>query len=140
MNQEKNTLAYLIALVLKLDYKEVYDSLIFVNNKLDRQKYKDSGKTVDFVCRLGGKIIGIEMNNNSSKESLERNISYAADLFKSKMESEHKYEYELVIQININNFTFEGNNKIMEEYSLRNEEENLKDITKCDKIMEDYVK
>ncbi|MGM9879150.1 MAG: hypothetical protein ACI31R_03915, partial [Bacilli bacterium] len=46
----------------------------------------------------------------------------AADLFKSKMESGHKYEYELVIQININNFTFQGNDKIMEEYSLRNEE------------------
>ncbi|MGM9879189.1 MAG: PD-(D/E)XK nuclease family transposase, partial [Bacilli bacterium] len=105
----------------------------------------------------------------------------AADLFKSKMESGHKYEYELVIQININNFTFQGNDKIMEEYSLRNEEgetlteklrfiyiylpnikkkcyngeklsvlerllltfneeENLKVITKGDKIMEDYVK
>ena len=180
-SSRKQYSAYLIALVLNLDYEKVYDSLIFVNNKLDREKYKDSSKTVDFVCRLNGKIIGIEMNNNSTKEALERNISYAADLYKSKMVSGEKYNYETVLQININNFTFEGNNKIMEEYSLRNEEgeeftkklkyihiylpnikkkcynkeklsvlerllltfneeENLSDITKGDRIMEEYVK
>ena len=121
-SSKKKYSAYLISLVLGLEYKEVYSSLIFVNNKLDREKYKDSSKTVDFVCRLNGKIIGIEMNNNSTKEALERNISYAADLYKSKMVSGEKYNYETVLQININNFTFEGNNKIMEEYSLRNEE------------------
>ena len=180
-SSKKKYSAYLISLVLGLEYKEVYSSLIFVNNKLDREKYKDSSKTVDFVCRLNGKIIGIEMNNNSTKEALERNISYAADLYKSKMVSGEKYNYETVLQININNFTFEGNNKIMEEYSLRNEEgeeftkklkyihiylpnikkkcynkeklsvlerllltfneeENLSDITKGDRIMEEYVK
>ena len=180
-SSRKQYSAYLIALVLNLDYEKVYDSLIFVNNKLDREKYKDSSKTVDFVCRLNGKIIGIELNNNSSKASLERNISYAADLYKSKMVSGKEYDYETVIQININNFTFEGNSKIMEEYSLRNEEgeklteklkfihiylpnirkkcynkeklnvlerlllafneeENLSDITKGDRIMEEYVK
>ena len=180
-SSRKQYSAYLIALVLNLDYEKVYDSLIFVNNKLDREKYKDSGKTVDFVCRLNGKIIGIELNNNSSKASLERNISYAADLYKSKMVSGKEYDYETVIQININNFTFEGNSKIKEEYSLRNEEgeklteklkfihiylpnirkkcynkeklnvlerlllafneeENLSDITKGDRIMEEYVK
>ena len=180
-SSRKQYSAYLIALVLNLDYEKVYDSLIFVNNKLDREKYKDSGKTVDFVCRLNGKIIGIELNNNSSKASLERNISYAADLYKSKMVSGKEYDYETVIQININNFTFEGNSKIIEEYSLRNEEgeklteklkfihiylpnirkkcynkeklnvlerlllafneeKNLNDITKGDRIMEEYVK
>ena len=180
-SSRKQYSAYLIALVLNLDYEKVYDSLIFVNNKLDREKYKDSGKTVDFVCRLNGKIIGIELNNNYSKASLERNISYAADLYKSKMVSGKEYDYETVIQININNFTFEGNSKIKEEYSLRNEEgeklteklkfihiylpnirkkcynkeklnvlerlllafneeENLSDITKGDRIMEEYVK
>ena len=180
-SSRKQYSAYLIALVLNLDYEKVYDSLIFVNNKLDREKYKDSSKTVDFVCRLNGKIIGIELNNNSSKASLERNISYAVDLYKSKMASGKEYDYETVIQININNFTFEGNSKIKEEYSLRNEEgeklteklkfihiylpnirkkcynkeklnvlerlllafneeENLSDITKGDRIMEEYVK
>ena len=38
------------------------------------------------------------------------------------MENTKKYNYKTVIQININNFTFEGNSKIKEEYSLRNEE------------------
>lgn len=180
-SSRKKYSAYLISLVLDLDYDIVYNSLIFVNNKLDREKYKESGKTVDFVCKLEGKIIGIEVNNNSSKASLERNISYWADLYKSKMISGEKYNYETVIQININNFTFEGNDKIKEEYSLRNEEgeefteklkfihiylpnirkkcynkeklsdlerllltfnenEKLKDITKGNKIMEEYVK
>ena len=113
--------AYLIALTLDMDYKKVYDSLIFVKDKLDKENYHESSKTVDLVCKIDKEIIGIEMNNNTSKAALERNLSYAADLYKSKMIRGSAYNYQKVIQININNFTFEGNNSTIERYSLKNE-------------------
>lgn len=118
---KKEYASYLIALVLKMDYKKVYESIIFVKEQIDKDRYIDSKKTVDFVCEIDGEIIGIEMNNNGSKTSLERNISYAADLYKSKMIREKEYDYRRVIQININNFAFKGNKEIVEKYSLKND-------------------
>jgi len=118
----KKYVSYLISLALNKDYEKIYSSIIFLNNKLDKENIRESSKTVDFVCTIDNEVIGIEMNNNTSKEALERNISYAADLYKSKMIRGRKYEYQKVVQININNFTFKGNNKIIEEYSLKNKQ------------------
>ena len=117
----KQYASYLISEVLNMDYEKVYKSIIFVKEKIDKNKYIESGKTVDFVCEIDGEIIGIEMNNNTSKSSLERNISYAADLYKSKMIRGKKYDYRKVYQINLNNFTFENNEEVIEEYSIRND-------------------
>ena len=121
--KRKKYAAYLIAEVLEVPYEDVYNNLIFVKEKLDQYKYKEKGKTVDFVCKLNGEIIGIEMNNNNKvKPLLERNISYAADLYKSDLHKGEVYHYNKVIQININNFSFKGNNKVIEKYFLKNEE------------------
>lgn len=62
------------------------------------------------------------MNNNYSKEAYERNISYAMGIYKSKEIRGSRYSFNKVIQININNFTFENNNKEVEEYALRNQD------------------
>lgn len=121
--KRKKYAAYLIAEVLQVSFEDVYNNLIFVKEKLDQDKYKEKGKTVDFVCKLNGEIIGIEMNNNNQvKPLLERNISYAADLYKSDLHKGEIYHYNKVIQININNFSFKGNNKVIEKYLLKNEE------------------
>ena len=117
----KKYAAYLISLVLNEDYEKIYSSLRFVKEKLDREKEIEKGKTVDFVCKIIGDIVNIEMNNNSTVKNLERNISYVADLYKSKVKKGNPYNYQKVIQININNFTFEGNNSTIEKYSLKNE-------------------
>ena len=121
-NEERKKYAsYLISLALNKDYKEINESIIFVNNKLDKEKEIEKGRTVDFVCIIDNEIIGIEMNNNGSKTMLERNISYASDLYKSKMIKGRAYEYQKVVQININNFTFADHDEPVETYSLRNE-------------------
>ena len=121
-NEERKKYAsYLIALSLNKSYDQVYESIIFVNNKMENEKEIEKRRTVDFVCKIDNEIIGIEMNNNDSKTMLERNISYAADLYKSKMLKGKVYEYQKVVQININNFTFEGNENTVETYSLKNE-------------------
>ena len=121
--KRKKYAVYLISEVLQVDYNEIYNSLVFMKEKLDREKEKEKGKTVDFVCKINGEIIGIEMNNNNKvKPMLERNISYAADLYKSDLNKGEVYHYNKVVQININNFSFKSNNKIIEKYYLRNEE------------------
>ena len=118
----KKYAAYLIALTLNEDYEKIYSSLSFVKEKLDREKEIEKGKTVDFVCKINGDIVNIEMNNNSTIKNLERNISYAMDLYKSKVKKGNPYEYQKVIQININNFSFENNNSTIEKYNFKNEE------------------
>ena len=121
--KRKQYASYLISLLLDADYEEIYNTIVFQKEKLDKDNYYDKGKTVDFVCRINGEIIGIEMNNNKKDTlSLERNISYAADLYKSGAKMGDRYNYNRVVQININNFSFEGNNKVIERYLITNEE------------------
>ena len=122
-NESRKKYAVLIiASVLKRDYYEIYDSIEYVKNKLDKQLDIEKGREVDFICKLKDEYIGIEMNNNYSKEAFERNISYAMGIYKSKEIRGSRYSFNKVIQININNFTFENNNKEVEEYALRNED------------------
>ena len=122
-NESRKKYAVLIiASVLKRDYYEIYDSIEYVKNKLDKQLDIEKRREVDFICKLKDEYIGIEMNNNYSKESYERNISYAMGIYKSKEIRGSRYSFNKVIQININNFTFENNNKEVEEYALRNED------------------
>jgi len=121
----KEYASYLIALALNLDYKQVYDNIIFVKNKLDKKNKDEKGSEVDFVCKINNEIIGIEVNNNANKAMLERNVSYMADLYKSKTLKDKAYEYQRVYQLNINNFTFKENDKIMERYMLKNEDNEI---------------
>lgn len=122
-NESRKKYAVLIiASVLKKDYDEIYDSIEYVKNKSDKQLDIEKRREVDFICKLKDEYIGIEMNNNYSKESYERNISYAMGIYKSKEIRGSRYSFNKVIQININNFTFENNNKEVEEYALRNED------------------
>ena len=65
-SSKKKYSAYLISLVLGLEYKEVYSSLIFVNNKLDREKYKDSSK-ID-VSEFQNKAYFVVVDNNGRLE------------------------------------------------------------------------
>lgn len=122
-NESRKKYAVLIiASVLKRDYDEIYDSIEYVKNKLDKAIDIEKGREVDFICKLKDEYIGIEMNNNYSKEAYERNISYAMGIYKSKEIRGSRYSFNKVIQININNFTFENNNKEVEEYALRNQD------------------
>ena len=120
--KKKKYSAYLISQLLELNYEEVYNTITFQKEKLDKDNYYDKGKTVDFICKINGEIIGIEMNNNNKvRTQLERNIGYATDLYQSNLSVGEIYHYNKVIQININNFTFEGNDKVIEKYAFTNE-------------------
>ena len=133
----KKYAALIISSVLERDYNEIYNSIEYVKNKLDKQLDIEKGREVDFICKLKDEYIGIEMNNNYSKEAFERNISYAMGIYKSKEIRGSKYSFNKILQINLNNFTFENNDKEAEEYALRNE--NGEYLTEKIKIINIYL-
>ena len=119
----KKYVSYLISLILNKPYLDIFNSISFVNEKLDNNNFYSSKKCVDLVVEIDGEIINIEMNNNNySREVLERNLSYSFDLYKSKMKSGFGYDYSKVIQININNFSFEGNDNVIEKFMFTRED------------------
>lgn len=133
----KKYAALIISSVLERDYNEIYNSIEYVKNKLDKQLDIEKGREVDFICKLKDEYIGIEMNNNYSKEAFERNISYAMGIYKSKEIRGSKYSFNKILQINLNNFTFENNDREAEEYALRNE--NGEYLTEKIKIINIYL-
>ena len=121
-SNRKKYVSYLLSLILEEDYEEILNSIEFVKDELDKESIYESKKTVDLVCKINNKIYNIEMNNNGGVESLERNISYLSDLYKSNMKVGNEYNYNYCIQIDINNFNFKGNKKVIERFKLRDEE------------------
>lgn len=117
----KKYVSYLLSLLLEKDFDEINNNIQFMKNEIDKKNYFESKKTVDLVCKIGNTIYDIEMNNNTTVSSLERNISYVFDLYKSKMIMGSKYNYQKTIQINLNNFVFQGNENTIETYHLKNE-------------------
>jgi len=122
--------AYLISMILNVSFDEIFNTLKFVNNKLDKNKSIEKNRTVDYLYKINGEYICIEMNNIYSPTRLERNISYASDIYKKNMKTGVPYDYNYSIQIDLNNFTF-NNDKTIEEFELRNSDgESLTDKIK----------
>lgn len=134
----KQYVSYLLSLILEKDYKEIYNSIQFSKEELDKENYHDSKKTVDLVCTVDKEVFNIEMNNNMSIPSLERNISYINRLYAGSMkQGDKKYHYNKVIQININNFNFDGNTNIIDEFYIKNK--NSEVLTDKIKILYIYL-
>ena len=133
----KQYASLLIAIILNKDYEEIYNNIEFVKDTLDKERDIEKGRAVDFICKINNRYIGIEMNNNFSKSSLERNISYMMDIYKSNLRRGEAYNFNYVVQININNFTFNGNDQEVEEYSLKNNKGEL--LTDKIKIINIYL-
>jgi len=121
----KKYVAYLLSLVLDKDFEEINENIRFIKNNIDKNNVHESNKTVDLVCQIEDRIYNIEMNNNGTHTSIERNIDYANQLYSSKMTTGHHYDYQYVLQININNFSFVGVDKAIDDYMLRDEDGNI---------------
>lgn len=68
----KKYVSYLLSLLIHKNQKEIEENITFIKNKLDKENYYTSNKTVDFVCKVKDKIYNIEMNNNTDYTTLER--------------------------------------------------------------------
>ncbi len=121
-------ICYLIASIFNEDYNEVLKNTKFIKNNIDKYKNEESNKTVDLLCKIKGKILNVEVNNNTSKSSLERNLGYMFSLYSANMKTGHKYNFNEVIQININNFRFKGRKDVLEECYITNINHIPKDI------------
>ena len=121
-------ICYLIASIFNEDYNEVLKNTKFIKNNIDKYKNEESNKTVDLLCKIKGKILNVEVNNNTSKSSLERNLGYMFSLYSANMKRGEKYDFNEVIQININNFRFRGRKDVLEECYITNINHIPKDI------------
>ena len=128
----KQYASYFFAHFLNKDYEEIYKTIKFVKTELDKEINNEREKRVDFICKLDNEYVLLEMNNRSSSSVLERNLDYAGKIYGNKKERTNKYEYNKVISININNFNFKGNKKVVQRFLFK--EDDGSDVYFTDKI------
>ena len=118
MFQNENRIKYsakFLSYFIDIDYEVILNNIELGKNEIDEEKEFDKALRCDYIVHLDDTILNIEVNNNSSLEVLERNIKYAHRLFSKKVKIEdNNYKYSQVIQINLNNFSFSSNNKIID--------------------------
>jgi len=125
MLQNNSRLKYsarFISYYLDIEEDELLKSIKLVKNELDKKKKDEKGERCDYVAEVNGTTINIEVNNNEKKEVMERNMEYAHRLYSKDVKIGNKEAYRQVIQINLNNFAFMGNDKIVDVYYMQNSE------------------
>ena len=125
MFQNKNRIKYsakLLSYILDISYEELLKSIRLYKNDIDKEYNSDKTQSCDYVAEIKGSYVNIEVNNNSSIETMERNIQYLNTMYAKNIEKGSEYEYQQVIQINLNNFSFRGKEKEIEIYGIKNEE------------------
>ena len=132
--EHKQYATQLLSYFMDLSREEIYNHIVFLKNKLDNKKESEPRKTVDMLLKVKERIINVEVNNNSSKAALERNLEYSHKIYRMKRKKGKGYKYYDLLQLNINNFTFEGNDKTIEVFYLQSDENIL-----TDKIIYVYV-
>ena len=125
MFQNENRIKYsakLISYFIDVDFEYLLKNIHLVKNELDKEKDKDINRRSDYVADIDGDYINIEVNNNGNLYTLERNMEYAHRLYSKKIKrNNNEITYTQIVQLNINNFYFEGNNKIVDIYYNRND-------------------
>ena len=123
LNNENNIdiLENFLAIYFDVDVKDIKGHITLKNRGLPTDNKKERDKQVDIVLDLDDKKINIELNNNSSKDILKRNIVYASKVHGSQLKYKDN-DYSKIgdtIQINFNNFRC-NKDEIKEEYYFRN--------------------
>ena len=114
----------LISYYLDISYEELLKNIKLVKNELDKEFNDTKEERSDYVAQINGSKINIEVNNNDSIETMYRNMEYAFRLYSEKVKigKDYKDAYSQVIQISINNFSFIGNDKIIDIYHFQNDD------------------
>ena len=124
MFQNENRIKYsakFLSYFIDVEYEDILNNICLAKNELDKNRENDKGERCDYVALLSDTSLNIEVNNNSSLEVLERNMEYAHRLYSKKIRrGEENYQYTQVIQFNLNNFAFKGNDKIVDIYTVTN--------------------
>ncbi len=102
------------------DPKELVKGMNLYKDELDKEKIDDKEERVDFVCKYGNAKWQIEMNNNSSEKVMERNIDYLCKLYVEDNKIGNKNIFYPVLQIDLNNFSFEGDDTTIDIFPIQN--------------------
>ena len=126
MFQNENRIKYsakFLSYFIDIEYEDILNNICLAKNELDKNNENDKGERCDYVALLSDTSLNIEVNNNSSLEVLERNMEYAHRLYSKKIRrGDENYQYTQVIQFNLNNFAFKGNDKIVDIYTVTNDD------------------
>jgi len=127
MFQNDNRLKYsckFLSYFLDISFESLMENIKLSKNELDKNNDLDKGERCDYVANINDTSINIEVNNNSGVEVMERNMEYAHRLYAKKIKRgiNKNYRYTQVIQFNLNNFAFVGNDKIVDIYTVQNNE------------------
>ena len=112
----------LLSYILDVPYEVLLKELTFGNNELDKKKVRDKGERADFVAHVSDSSIDIEINCSAKLHLLERNIDYMNRLYSRDNKIGSKYNYKQSILININNFAYQGKDKVKYIHYLKDEE------------------
>ena len=126
MFQNENRLKYsakLLSYYLDVSFEELLANIHLSKNTLNKEKNNEKDRSGDYVASINGSTINIEVNNNNSVEILERNMEYAHRLYSQKVKRKDDDSYTQVVQLNINNFSFIGNDKIVDIYYIQNNDQ-----------------
>jgi len=114
--------AKFLSYYLDISYEELLKNIKLNKNEHDKNKELDKGEKSDYVATINDSILNIEVNNNRNSVILERNMEYGHRLYASGVKRGGKYKYRQVIQFNLNNFSYNGNDKIIDIYTVQNDE------------------
>ena len=103
----------LLSYILDMSYEDLLNNLKFTKNETGKEKKEDSNYRQDLVVTLDDISINIEMNNNSSEEIRERNISY---MMRLREDRKNKKNYNQVIQVNLNNYCYKEDDIIRRDF------------------------
>ncbi len=112
----------LLSYLIDMSYEELLANLKFTKNETGKEKKEDSNYRQDLVVTLDDVSINIEMNNNSSEEIRERNISY---MMRLREDRKSKKNYNQIIQVNLNNYCYKDDSSIRRDYLLMDNEQNI---------------
>lgn len=121
--------AKLLSYFLKdLSYEKILHNMKMVNQELDKKYVFEKATRADYVASIDGDYVMIEMNNNHNFYIIDRNIGYLDRVYARGVERGtdiKKDTYNYCIQLNLNNFSFVGNDKTYDIFYLQNEEGKL---------------
>ncbi len=113
---------YLLSYLIDMSYEELLNNLKFTKNETGKEKKEDSNYRQDLVVTLDDISINIEMNNNSSEEIRERNISY---MMRLREDRKNKKNYNQVIQVNLNNYCYKEDDTIRRDFVLSSDDNTI---------------
>ncbi|MBQ3142429.1 MAG: PD-(D/E)XK nuclease family transposase [Bacilli bacterium] len=99
--KNKMCLSCLLSEVLEMDYKYIYENILYLNKELGKINVKDPNSGVDILVKIGNKIINVEAYISYNNIKKNKNLNYISKICLNYYNSDNKYKNNIkIIQIN----------------------------------------